>query len=66
MLRRDTRNVTSDQGIDREVAHDLELTEATDVVVISAWCDLLIAASAQLVKALQVASSQGTLIVGLC
>ncbi|MBT2339838.1 MULTISPECIES: GlxA family transcriptional regulator [Pseudomonas] len=58
--------VTSDQGLDLAVAHGLELFEASDVIVIPAWGDQMTAASLPLIKALQVASGQGKLIVGLC
>jgi transcriptional regulator GlxA family with amidase domain len=58
--------VTCDQGIDLAVVHGLELMDASDVIVIPAWGDQLIATSAQLVTALQLANSQGKLIVGLC
>lgn len=58
--------VTSDQGLDLSVVQGLELMEASDVIVIPAWADPLVAASAQLVSALQLASTQGKLIVGLC
>ncbi|VVO82103.1 HTH-type transcriptional activator RhaR [Pseudomonas fluorescens] len=58
--------VTCDQGIDLAVIHGLELMEASDVIVVPAWGDQLITASAQLVKALQAANCQGKLIVGLC
>ena len=58
--------VSSDQGIGLEVTHGLELMEASDVIVIPAWGDQSVVASAQLVKALQLANAQGKLIVGLC
>lgn len=58
--------VSSDQGIGLEVTHGLELMEASDVIVIPAWGDQSVIASAQLVKALQLANGQGKLIVGLC
>ena len=58
--------VTSDQGLDLAVAHGLDLMEASDVIVIPAWGDQLVAASAQLVKELQVANAKGKLVVGLC
>lgn len=58
--------VSSDQGIGLEVAHGLELMEASDVIVIPAWGDQSIVASASLVKALQLANAQNKLIVGLC
>lgn len=58
--------ISSDQGLDLGVAHGLELMEASDVIVIPAWGDQLVAASPQLVAALQLANAQGKLIVGLC
>lgn len=58
--------VTCDQGIDLAVAHGLELMEVSEVIVIPAWGDQLIAASSQLITALQLAHAQGKLIVGLC
>ncbi|MHC8305945.1 GlxA family transcriptional regulator [Pseudomonas sp. PB3P13] len=58
--------VSSDQGIGLEVTHGLELMESSDVIVIPAWGDQSVAASAQLVKALQGANAQEKLIVGLC
>lgn len=58
--------VTSDQGLDLAVAHGLELMKTSDVIVIPAWADHSVAASAQLVKALQLANAQDKLIVGLC
>ncbi|UEB97841.1 helix-turn-helix domain-containing protein [Pseudomonas sp. HN2] len=61
-----TGMVTSDQGIDLAVTYGLELMEESDVIVVPAWGDQLETASAQLVRALQRASSRGKLIVGLC
>lgn len=58
--------VSSDQGIGLEVNQGLELMETSDVIVIPAWGDQSIAASAALVTALQLANAQGKLIVGLC
>lgn len=58
--------VKSDQGISVEVAHGLEIMQASDVIIIPAWSDPSVAASEQLVKALQQADSDGKLIVGLC
>jgi transcriptional regulator GlxA family with amidase domain len=58
--------VSCDQGIGLAVNHGLELMEACDVIVIPAWGGHSIAASARLVKALQIAHAQGKLIVGLC
>ena len=58
--------LSSDQGIGLSVTHGLELMEASDVIVIPAWSDSSVAASAQLVKALQLAHSEDKLIVGLC
>ena len=58
--------VSSDQGIGLAVIHGLELMETSDVIVIPAWADQSVAASAQLVSALQLANAHGKLIVGLC
>ncbi|WP_172679549.1 DJ-1/PfpI family protein, partial [Pseudomonas syringae group genomosp. 3] len=58
--------VISDQGIGLAVDHGLELMETSDVIVIPAWGDHSVAASAQLVQALQRANAQDKLIVGLC
>lgn len=58
--------VISDQGIGLAVDHGLELMEASDVIVIPAWGDHSVAASAKLVQALQRANFQEKLIVGLC
>ena len=58
--------VSSDQGIGLAVAHGLELMEASEVIVIPAWGDQSVIASAPLVSALQLADTQGKLIVGLC
>lgn len=58
--------VSSDQGIGLAVAHGLELMEASDVIVVPAWGDQSVVASAQLVKALQLANAESKLIVGLC
>ncbi|MCK9798055.1 helix-turn-helix domain-containing protein [Pseudomonas sp. MAFF 302030] len=58
--------VNSDQGIGLAVTQGLELMEVSDVIIIPAWGDQSIAASARLVSALQVANVQGKLIVGLC
>lgn len=58
--------VSTDQGLGLAVAHGLELMEASDVIVIPAWSDQAVAASAPLVSALQLANAQGKLIVGLC
>lgn len=58
--------VSSDQGIGVSVTLGLELMETSDVIIIPAWGDQSVVASARLVKALQLANSQGKLIVGLC
>lgn len=58
--------VSSDQGLGLSVSHGLELMQTSDVIVIPAWGDQSIAASAQLVQALQLANAQGKLMVGLC
>lgn len=58
--------VNSDQGIGLAVTQGLELMEVSDVIIIPAWGDQTVAASARLVSALQVANVQGKLIVGLC
>ncbi|WP_433884399.1 GlxA family transcriptional regulator [Pseudomonas vranovensis] len=58
--------VTSDQELGIAITHGLELMHASDVIVIPAWSDPAIAASPQLVKALQLANTEGKLIVGLC
>lgn len=58
--------VSSDQGLGLAVSHGLELMETADVIVIPAWGDQSVTASAQLVKALQLANTQEKLIVGLC
>jgi len=58
--------VNSDQGIGLAVTQGLELIEVSDVIIIPAWGDQSVAASARLVSALQVANAQGKLIVGLC
>lgn len=58
--------VASDQGIGLAVAHGLELMAASDVIIIPAWGDQSITASAALVQALQNAHAEGKLIVGLC
>ncbi len=58
--------VISDQGLGVEVKHGLELMAASEVIIIPAWGDQLCAASADLAGALQLANSQGKLIVGLC
>lgn len=58
--------VISDQGIGLAVTHGLELMEESDVIVIPAWGDLCIAASVQLVHALQLANAQDKIIIGLC
>lgn len=58
--------VRSDQGVGLAITHGLELMEASDIIVIPAWGDHSVMASAQLVSALQCANAQGKLIVGLC
>lgn len=58
--------VSTDQDLGLSVTHGLELIEACDVIIIPAWGDQSVVASAQLVKALQLANSQGKLLVGLC
>lgn len=58
--------VNTDQGLDLAVAHGLELMAASDVIVIPAWSNQAVAASASLVSALQHANARGKLIVGLC
>ena len=58
--------VRSDQGIGIDVPHGLELMQTSEVIVIPAWSDPAVSASAQLVQALQSANAQGKLIVGLC
>ncbi|MCW2293158.1 transcriptional regulator GlxA family with amidase domain [Pseudomonas sp. BIGb0408] len=56
----------SDQGVAITVTHGLELMMTSDVIVIPAWSDPAVVASASLVQALQLANAQGKLIVGLC
>jgi transcriptional regulator GlxA family with amidase domain len=58
--------VKSDQGIGIEVVNGLELMAKSNVIIIPAWSDPSVAASVQLVEALQLANKQGKLIVGLC
>lgn len=58
--------VSSDQGIGLSVSLGLDLMETSDVIIIPAWGDQSVVASAQLVNALQLANSQGKLVVGLC
>ncbi len=58
--------VRTDQGIGLEVSHGLELMSACDVIVIPAWGDQSVFASALLAEALRTANTQGKLIVGLC
>lgn len=58
--------VSSDQGIGLSVNAGLELMEKSDVIIIPAWGDQSVIASATLVEALQRADSQGKLLVGLC
>ncbi len=58
--------VESDQGIGIAVSHGLELMQASDVIIVPAWSDPADVASAPLVQALQLANSEGKLIVGLC
>ena len=58
--------VDSDLGIAIAVTHGLELMRTSDVIVIPAWSDPAVVASAPLVQALQLANAQGKLIVGLC
>lgn len=58
--------VSCDQGIGLQVTQGLELMESSDVIVIPAWGDQSVAASASLVQALQQANAEGKLIVGLC
>ncbi len=58
--------VNCDQGIGLEVTQGLELMKSAEVIVIPAWGDQSVAASATLVQALQQANAGGKLIVGLC
>ncbi|WP_028622183.1 GlxA family transcriptional regulator [Pseudomonas sp. Ant30-3] len=58
--------VSCDQGIGLEVTQGLELMKTAEVIVIPAWGDQSVAASATLVQALQQANAEGKLIVGLC
>ncbi|MCO8166794.1 helix-turn-helix domain-containing protein [Pseudomonas sp. 21LCFQ02] len=58
--------VNTDQGVGLAVAHGLELMETSEVIVIPAWSDQAVAASAALVSALQRADTEGKLIIGLC
>lgn len=58
--------VSSDQGIGLAINHGLDLMAASDVIIIPAWGDQSITASAGLVQALQQAHAAGKLIVGLC
>ncbi len=58
--------VASDQGLALEVTQGLELMAASDLIIIPAWGDQAVSASAELVEALQLANSEGKLIVGLC
>lgn len=58
--------VQSDQGIGIAVEHGLELLDVADIIVIPAWKDPEVAASPELIEALQNAGRQGKFIVGLC
>ncbi|WP_422777561.1 GlxA family transcriptional regulator [Pseudomonas mediterranea] len=58
--------VASDQGLGLEVTQGLELMAASDLIIIPAWGDQSVFASTELVAALQLANSEGKLIVGLC
>ncbi|WP_462380894.1 GlxA family transcriptional regulator [Pseudomonas sp. Marseille-QA0892] len=58
--------VSCDQGIGLSVNAGLELMETSDVIIIPAWGDQSVVASAPLIKALQRADAQGKLLVGLC
>lgn len=58
--------VSSDQGIGLSVNAGLELMEKSEVIIIPAWGDHTVEASAPLMEALQRADAQGKLIVGLC
>ncbi|MEG5263080.1 helix-turn-helix domain-containing protein [Pseudomonas sp. JDS28PS106] len=58
--------VKSDQGIGIEVVNGLELMAESEVIIIPAWSDPSVAASAELVEALRLANTEGKLIIGLC
>lgn len=58
--------VDSDQGIAIAVQSGLELMQESEVIIIPAWSDPSVHASAKLVEALRLADAQGKLIVGLC
>ena len=58
--------VMSDQGVGLDVAHGLELMQTCEVIIIPAWSEPDVVASAALVQALQQANAKARLIVGLC
>jgi transcriptional regulator GlxA family with amidase domain len=58
--------VSSDQGIGLSIRLGLDFLAKCEVIIIPAWADHSLVASAPLVAALQLAHSQGKLIVGLC
>ncbi|WPN96593.1 GlxA family transcriptional regulator [Pseudomonas sp. MUP55] len=58
--------ITSDQGLGLSVNHGLELMHTADVIIIPAWGDQSVVASATLIQTLRLADASGKLIVGLC
>lgn len=58
--------IRSDQGVTIDVVHGLEAMAEADIIIIPAWSDPEVPASAALVTALRQAHAGGKLVVGLC
>lgn len=59
-------NIRSDQGVTIDVTHGLDTMAAADIIIIPAWSDPDVPASAELVTTLRQAHASGKLVVGLC
>lgn len=59
-------NIRSDQGVTIDVTHGLDSMAAADIIIIPAWSDPDVPASAELVTTLRQAHASGKLVVGLC
>lgn len=58
--------IRSDQGMNIEVPHGLEAMNEADIIIVPAWSDPQIPASTGIIRSLQQAHEQGSVIVGLC
>lgn len=59
-------NIHSDQGVTIDVTHGLDTMATADIIIVPAWSDPDVPASAELVTTLRQAHASGKLVVGLC